>query len=225
MKDTNIQALELAVHSLGSLANDFVFVGGATVGLYIDDIAIPSVRPTDDVDCVVEVASKLEYQKIEQQLWSLKFKPCMDGPRCRFKKDSILLDVMPTDENILGFTNKWYAKGIERSTKVSLPSGQTIAVFELCHFIASKLEAFKGRGKADFFGSHDIEDIVAVIDGRLQFEKNIESSKGDVRKYIKNAFEDYLKDYRFAEAIEGHISDRQNTNARAKLVLSRMKLF
>jgi len=34
------------------------------------------------------------------------------------------------------------------------------------YFLATKLEAFDGRGKGDYLSSHDIEDIVAVLDGR-----------------------------------------------------------
>lgn len=225
MKDANIGALELALHELGSLADDFVFVGGATVGLYITDKAVPSVRATSDVDCVVEVASRREYHTLEAKLKKLGFSPSMDGPQCRFTKGSLILDVMPTDEEILGFSNRWYRPGIESSQTKRLPSGAKISVFDEFHFLASKLEAFKGRGKGDFYASHDLEDIVAVLDGQIDFEKVVGNAGTEIRSYLKTEFNLLLTNSSFREAVEGHIADRSNAPERCRVVLQRMNLF
>ena len=50
----SVDLLELAAAALGELRDEVVFVGGATVGLWITDPAAPPPRPTVDVDVIVE---------------------------------------------------------------------------------------------------------------------------------------------------------------------------
>jgi hypothetical protein len=90
-----------AVEILGPLADEFVFVGGSAVPLLVTDEAAPDARPTTDVDVVVHVLTRTDYHKVEQRLQSVNFHlDIMDGVICRFKNGDIVLDVMPTDENI-----------------------------------------------------------------------------------------------------------------------------
>lgn len=69
------------------------------------------------------------------------------------------------DEKILGFSNRWYQAAIEQANEVTLPSGRLIKVVSPAYFLATKFEAFAGRGKGDYF-SHDLEDIVFVLENR-----------------------------------------------------------
>ncbi len=222
MKDDNINILRLAVHELGPLANNVVFVGGATVGLYITDSAVPNVRATVDVDCVVEVTSQSGYHDIEEQLRARGFSHDTQGPICRFLKGPLILDVMPTSGSILGFTNQWYPEGVANSMSVALSPGQEIAVFTSPYFLASKLEAFKGRGEDDFRASHDLEDIIAVLDGNEGIANHIGAAPKTVQAYLKQEFQKLLGNSDFLEAMEGHIADRQNSGSRVRIVISRM---
>ena len=77
----------------------------------------------------------------------------------------VKLDVMPTNEKILGFSNRWYEDAIHHASTKTLPSGIEIRVVNPVYFIATKFEAFAGRGKGDFF-NHDLEDIVFVMENR-----------------------------------------------------------
>jgi hypothetical protein len=49
---------------------------------------------------------------------------------------------------------------------VRLDAGTVIRSITAPYFLATKLEAFQSRGKGDVFASHDLEDVIAVIDGR-----------------------------------------------------------
>jgi hypothetical protein len=55
---------------------------------------------------------------------------------------------------------------MESSVTRKLSNDLEIRVVTAPYFIATKLEAYKGRGKGDFVGSHDLEDLVSVVDGR-----------------------------------------------------------
>ena len=106
----NMRMLQTVASALGELREKVVFVGGAVVELYGTDPAAPPVRPTIDVDCIVRVTSRSEYRQIEKSLEARGFRHdrSENAPICRWLCDTLKVDVMPTGENILGFTNRWH---------------------------------------------------------------------------------------------------------------------
>jgi len=75
-----------------------------------------------------------------------------------------IVDVMPIDEDVLRFSNRWYAPAIESAQTLSI-GGSEIRIVSPVYFVATKLEAFHGRGADDMAMSHDLEDIVTLVDG------------------------------------------------------------
>ncbi|HNK45699.1 MAG TPA: hypothetical protein PKL17_13000 [Pseudomonadota bacterium] len=63
--------LETVARALGSFTQEVVFVGGATVSLYLQNPASPEVRPTDDVDCFIELSSYSSYAEVVERLAKL----------------------------------------------------------------------------------------------------------------------------------------------------------
>ncbi len=200
--------IEIVAQGLGDLLKHVVFVGGATAGLYIDDPVVPEVRPTDDVDCMIEISTRLDYFHLEEHLRKNRFTHASSSgdPICRWKYLGITVDIMPTDEAILGFSNKWYKSGHIHREAIPLPSGQIIQVLPAPFFLATKMEAFLGRGQDDLRTSTDFEDIVAVLDGRTIVEKEIQNAPIDLKKYLSLQFEQLLKRRNnLEEAISGHL--------------------
>lgn len=168
----NLTQLEIVASALGDLLPDVTFVGGCTTALLVDEAAFFGIRKTDDVDVIVDVTTLVEYQRFAKQLRSLGFREDSDGPICRWLFDSetgkVKLDVMPIDEKILEFSNRWYKSALGEAEHVSLPSGVVIKVVSPVYFIATKFEAFAGRGNGNYF-SHDLEDVVFVLENRDRF--------------------------------------------------------
>lgn len=186
-KDINLMQLEAVASALANLLPHVTFVGGSTTVLLVDEAAHHGVRKTDDVDVIVDVATLVEYHKFSQRLRELGFREDVDGPICRWLFDTqagmVKLDVMPIDEKILGFSNRWYKEAIKGALDVSLPSGIVIRVVSPAHFLATKFEAFAGRGKGDFF-SHDLEDIVFVLENRERFIFELMDCPAELKHYF-----------------------------------------
>jgi|SRR5215469_7206107 len=106
------------------------------------------------------------------------------APICRWKQETTILDVMPLDEQILGFSNRWYRAALESAERRDLPEDVRILLVNPVYFCATKLEAFRGRGNDDYLASHDLEDFMAVIDGRPEFIDEIQNASADVRAYL-----------------------------------------
>src|SRR5579862_2435199 len=152
----NIKMLQFIATKLGDLRDEVVFLGGCTTALFINDPESPDVRYTFDVDCIVDVISLNEYHRMEKKLKHLGFKQSIaEEVICRWYFDDVILDVMPTDEKILGFSNRWYKEAIQNAHIYSLKEGITIKVVTAPYFLATKLEAFKTRGNMDFYASRD----------------------------------------------------------------------
>ncbi len=200
--------LAVVARGLKDLKDQVVFVGGATVDLYITNPGGEPLRATDDVDCVIEITSRAGYRALEEKLRDLKFTHPLDEvrpPICRWRFSGILVDVMPTDEAVLGFSNRWYPDGMAHAEKRTLPDGQEIAIFSLPYFLASKIEAFLGRGKNDFYGSQDMEDIVTVIDRAEDLRDKVLGAPKAVKNYIREKFGSFLSNELFVQSVTGHL--------------------
>ena len=172
--------LSALVKELRPVLNDVVFVGGATISLFITEPQFVNIRETFDVDCVVEVSHCQDYETFSKKLRDIGFsEDLQSGVLCRFKKGSLVLDVIPTDTKILGFSNIWYKEGFSNSVERNVDD-QIIRAFDLPYLLATKIEAFKGRSKGDFRSSHDIEDIITLFDGRHSIAEDLKAARTNV---------------------------------------------
>jgi hypothetical protein len=181
-----IEMLEIVAAAIADLPMDVTFTGGATIPLYLDAIAALEVRPTDDVDCVVEVTTQVGYYQLAAQLRSLGLEEdaTPGAPLCRWLCQGIKLDMMPIDERVLGFGNQWYLPGVAAAIDYRLPSGRQIRIFSLPYVIAAKIVAFQSRGKSQHYFSKDFEDLVALFNGAPNFLAEIATTETEVRAYI-----------------------------------------
>jgi len=205
-RDVNLAMLSVVANRLGALKEQVVFLGGCTTGLFITDVAAADVRATMDVDLIVEVAVSHDFHAIESAMRKLGFKPDIEsGIRCRWIVDDIIVDLMPTDETILGFSNRWYSDAIAHAADEILPDGQRISCVTAPYFIATKIEAFHGRGQGDFMAAHDFEDIVTVIDGRAELQAEIRGGEASLRRFIGETFQRWAASPDFFIALSSHL--------------------
>ncbi len=204
MLSTNIEMLQTVAKGLGELKDEVVFVGGAVAELYADNPAASEIRPTKDIDCVIELKSRIEHETLEENLRAKGFAhdTSKDAPICRMIYKDIKVDVMPTNENILGFSNIWYEEGIEMKIPKTLPDGTVVFVFPPEYYLAAKFEAHKGRGGKDLRQSHDFEDIIYILDNCPGILENISTSNPGVNMYLKKECLNLLENPNITEGIE-----------------------
>lgn len=224
-QNPNIEILEIAAQALGPICEDLVFLGGCATALLITDSAAPPVRVTRDVDVITEIASQAEYHELGRRLRNCGFDvdQSKDAPICRWVGHGIILDVMPTDEKVLGFVNIWYAGAVDTAATFKLPSGTSIRLIDVVHFLATKLAAFDGRGDEDYVMSHDLEDVICVLDGRPELEDEVTSSAADVRSYVCGRLGDLLNDPLFLEALPGLLPGDPGSQARLPDLVARLE--
>ncbi len=129
--------------ALGPLNEHVVFVGGATVGLYIDDPAAEDVRPTKDVDISLSIATLGELEAIREDLTRKGFKQSSeDHVICRFRYEDIKVDVMNTKAVGWAPANPWFAPGFARCETIDIED-QHVQILPLPYFLASKFIALK----------------------------------------------------------------------------------
>jgi hypothetical protein len=223
-QNPNLEIMEIAAHALGPLCDELVFLGGCAAALLITDQAAPPVRATRDVDALAEIASAADYRVLERRLRDRGFEvdTTKGAPICRWTGHGVLLDVMPTDESILGFGNPWYASAVAASRPYTLPSGITIRLIDSVHFVATKFEAFRGRGDNDFVMSHDLEDVICVLDGRPELEVEISGAAPETRDYVRGRFREFIDNPQFIESLPGHLPGDAGSQARLPTLVEKL---
>jgi predicted nucleotidyltransferase len=198
-----------------------VFVGGCTTALYITDpITLEGVRATDDVDLIVDLAGFAEWAGLMDRLRERGFVEAADDHViCRMKLGDLKVDFMPDDAAILGFSNRWYAKGVETAVPAMLEEALEIRHLTPPLFIATKLEAYRGRGGGDLIGSRDAEDILLLVDGREELVEEIAAAAPEVRIYIDEQITDLLADPNFEHFLQGNV---RGPVGRADIVYDRL---
>lgn len=222
---SSLDFIKLVAHGLGELNEKAFFIGGATIPFYLPSNRLAAARPTEDVDVVLEILRPIDLGNVEKVLRAKGFihDTSTGAPACRWKFRGATVDILSPNEGVMGFTSQWY-KGAMENALVKDLGGISVKIFTLPFFLATKIEAFKGRGNSDFIGSHDMEDIVTIIDLAEQdlLEGVIQSHGDGVVQYLKAEFSQLMENRDFIDAIPGHISDRENLNSRVDAVLARI---
>jgi hypothetical protein len=139
--DPNVQRVELVVAALSDLRDELVLVGGCAASLLIDAPTSPPPRVTFDVDLIVEVTALRNYHAVEEKFARRGFSRDItpDAPICRWRIGEVEVDLMPTDEHVLGFSNRWYPLAAATAERLILPSGVWIRIIAAPVFLATNL--------------------------------------------------------------------------------------
>ncbi len=200
-----LHMLEEVAEALGEeLREQVAFVGGCTTVLLItDEYTQESIRGTDDVDLVIHLTSTADWYRLEEHLKPKGFRNTgQDAVTCRLRLGALKVDFMPTDERVLGFSNTWFVGGLENATYHPLPNGIRIKVFAAPWFLAAKLQAYQGRGNGDVLMSNDIEDIIALVDGREELSGEMKQAPNALQKFVSEQLSELLRLRAFQDVIQ-----------------------
>lgn len=209
------------------LLQEMAFVGGCTTGLLLTDaFSQEQVRHTEDVDLIVHVIGQVGLAQLQAKLSQQGFVHDMvnpDSPICAMRLRDMRVDFMPDDETVLGFSNQWYAQALQSAQPCTLPdSALTIRLVTPPYFVATKLEAYKGRGNNDPLGSRDIEDILTLVDGREELLRELQQAPGTLRTYVAQELKPLLMHEMFDYAVN---SAAGNDRAREQLIFERLEIL
>lgn len=223
--EANLAIATVVALALGDLRESLVFVGGCATGLLVTSVRAQPIRMTDDVDLVAHVTSRHDYHELEKRFIALGFAHDVsaDAPICRWKCKGVTVDLMPTLPDILGFHNRWYAMAVETAETVVLSEGLAIRLITAPLFLATKLEAFKGRGQGDFLTSHDLEDIVTVVDGRDTLLQEVQACPDEVKEYLGAEFAALMSNDHFFTALPGHLPGDPGSQQRLGSLIAKLR--
>ncbi|MCC7054251.1 MAG: hypothetical protein IT355_13375 [Gemmatimonadaceae bacterium] len=203
-----------------------MFVGGQVAELLVTDPAAVRVRPTDDVDVVVPITTRSAYDALQQRLMALGFTPDHreGAPVCRMRTaDDLILDVMPLDEGILGFSNRWYPYAIVSAATVTLERGLDVRIASAAAFLAMKWEAFSTRGAADPMSSHDLEDLITVVAGRAGIVADVQAAPDEISDFIRTQTAALLAAEWASVILEGNLPDARRVPGLVDAVVRRLR--
>jgi len=225
--EANLAMIRHVAARLGHLRERVVFLGGAATALLITDEATPDVRVTVDVDVIVEIASRGDYYRLAESLRAAGFsEDTREGaPVCRWLVEGIAVDVMPTDAEILGFSNQWYQQALENSVVQQVSDNMAIRLVTAPYFLATKIDAFHNRGADDYIASHDMEDIITLLDGRPEIVEEVRNAPEDVKAFLSRKFGEFLNNRSFLDALPGHLLPDSASQQRVPILMERIRVI
>ncbi len=199
-----------------ALCQEMAFVGGSTTGLLLtDDFAKEQVRYTDDVDLIVSVVGYAGWAQLQERLRQYGFTDSMeDTVICRMRLGELQVDFMP-DDDTLGFSNQWYQQALTTAENYQLSDSVQIRLVTPAYFVATKLEAYKGRGNDDPLASRDMEDLLNIIDGREVLVNELSEADPLLTEFIGAEFTQLLSNDLFEYAVQS----QANSDAAREAVL------
>ena len=195
-----------AAAALGDLVERVVFLGGATVPLWLTEAGGRAPRATYDVDVVVEVASISAYATFQRALRDRDFHEDIEsGVICRWqhKHRDLILDAVPVEQRLAGFTGRWLKDAAANGEEVEIAPGASIRAVPAPWLLVTKLEAFTSRGDHDCLGSRDFEDVVLLLDGRPELAAEVLRLPQDARAYVGQVLRDLSREPTFDYGLEG----------------------
>lgn len=200
----NIDIVAEIARALKHLKKEVVFVGGAVISLYADDPAADEIRPTTDVDITLNIASLKDWMFLQEELAALGFHPNPASHTiCNYLYLGTPVDIMMTHTTALGPANRWYKIGFEQLWTAKARE-EEVKIFSPPCYLATKFEAFKGRAR-DFRTSHDMEDIIYILDNRSTIVEEVEASDSRIRSFLINELEDMRNKGILEEALLAHL--------------------
>ena len=152
----------------------------------------------------------IHFYRIEAQLEPCGFiRDADSGVICRWKHkpSGVAFDLMPVDAAVLGFSNRWYGEAVATAQPLQLADGVVIRVVAAPAFVATKLEAFLNRGKGDFLSSHDLEDVLNVVDGRDELMDELQGASSQLLGFVAEIFASLLAQPDFTNSLPGLVAD------------------
>lgn len=221
----NRALLARVARKLEPLGFKYAFVGGSIVEFLIDHPDLSPARPTEDLDLVVEVVSGQRYSDMETVLRQAGFvhDTTQGAPLCRWRLDHTIVDIMPTENASLGLNTAWFKEALATATPRQI-LGVEVPLISAVAFIATKLAAFTDRGDGDYYGSHDLEDVIAVIDGRASFVTELAAAAApELKAYVVQRIKTLTTNADFQESLPGHLPPDTASQNRLPLLRDRLK--
>ena len=206
---SNIEKVRTVARALGEIREQVVFVGGSITELYAESPELTDIRPTFDVDCVIPIQTRGKYYELEEKLRQKKFKndTSTGAPICRWIFDGIVVDIMPDNPDILGFSNQWYKIGMEHRIKHQISETISIYILPVEYYLATKFEALQSRGGTDWRGSSDLEDIIYILNNTPNVINSVKgTTNSELKAYLHKAFQRLFNVPNVPELIECMLS-------------------
>ncbi|MFH2006494.1 MAG: hypothetical protein ABI333_07915 [bacterium] len=221
------QLLDRVAEELRWLTPKPVFLGGATIGLFLDRFGRAQLRPTYDIDCIVpQVMTRTDWWRLEEQLRDRGWTPVPGGPICRYRSPGgALVDVMAENPEVLGFSGRWYPHTVKGAQPRELVTGRQVMVPTPEHLLACKLEAWSDRGRLDSLASRDLEDVVSLLDGCRELEAGMAAASTELQGWIAEVLCEILDSRVHREAVLAHVprgGDQATRERRLRALMERL---
>lgn len=204
MNKVGVAEIAQVVAKLRALQKRFMLVGACVRPFLLDEVFRNQLRPTMDVDVAIEAVSYSEFSRLEEKLRLEGFQDSI-SENVRIGSwiiDGVKVDIMTPYQ----FRGDWLLEGLENAVEREIAPGLAVPIVTPAYFFMMKMRAFRDRGKGDFHGSKDLEDIIGLVEGCPGLVAEIETLPKPIRLYVAASMQNLLDNPTFLDVLPGHLS-------------------
>lgn len=208
-----VQRMARVARALGHLSEELVFIGGAVAPLLQTRPPFARARPTRDVDATTASRSYRDMERLHQQLAAAGFRqdPSAPGHLHRWVSPAgDWLDLVPAGDHPGGSGQRWGRLAIETSEHTDLGEGIVIRHASAPGWLALKWAAYLDRGRDDPYGSHDLEDFLALIASRPSLGEEVGAGSAELAQWIAGAANTLLRMPEIEDLLADHLNNAQD---------------
>ncbi len=222
MRPVDVDTLLRIARQLNKLDVPYCFTGGVVIVFLLDNPRLVTVRPTDDVDVITSVVTRIAYTHLEEKIRGLGFShdTSEGAPSCRWIYEGTKVDIMPAKDPTGQFSDRWFEYALS-SAEDRVIGDLTIRIISATAFVATKLAAFHDRGDNDFY-HHDLEDVLTIIDGRQSFVTELKKEDAALCEFVALNIQTLISNPRFRDALPGHLESDDASQARLPILSAKL---
>jgi predicted nucleotidyltransferase len=198
---------------LGDFVAQVVFIGGSIAPLLQTDPPFPEARVTTDVDGVAATSTYSDAHRLSEELVRRGFRQAIEDAAHIHRwigPSGIPFDLVPAGEHWSGSGNPWDVIAIETAVEIRLTDDVTIRHVSAPAFLAQKFAAHCDRGAKDPLGSHDLEDILALLASRAHIADEVAAAPEILRAYVSEQTKTLLENPNVEDLLAAHLNNAQD---------------
>jgi len=188
-----------------------VFIGGAIAALLQTDPPFDGPRPTKDVDAIVVTVTYSDFDSFSESLRQRGFRQGEAEAHAHSwiapGEERLKFDVVPAGDHLGASGNIWDEIAIHTAIDLEIQTNLWIRHASAPGFIALKLGAFRDRGAEDSFGSHDLEDILALVASRPEIVTEVRDSEASLRYFVAEGLRAIFLREEIRDLISAHLGN------------------
>jgi hypothetical protein len=184
------------------MLSQLVFCGGCSTALMFSEAGFIRPSPPQWLDVIASTEGELGHMGLTIKLKEIGMREDTMIGRGRWKMGALTVCFWNVDPVFNPFASRFIRDAFAMPRKYVAAPELSVRLANAAFFMAMKLEAFLGRGLANYHSSDDLNDLVSLLAGRTEIAFDLKLAAPPVRAFVQRGLAELKPKSDFQEAIK-----------------------